>query len=372
VIDVLVLGTGSLARQFAYALALQAERPLKVWIASRNMAAAVEVAHLCGMRSDIVGPRSVFQGHFFPWTDLSEAADTLYKAQPRIILHASSLQSPWTLDPGASVWGRCVQNSGFGVTLPLQAALLIYLLQALQKSTITSVVVNACYPDWVNAAVKWCEYPVFCGIGNVCILESAVRMARNAKRGSDLSLIAHHSHLAALQSSDHPSILPSIWEEEKPIDAASISWRPLREIYGSELNILTGALAAKLILKMLSGESFVANVPGPMGLPGGYPVSICGSALSLHLPKEVSLTDAVQRNDDAGFADGVRVHQDGRVEFSEVAHQVLSRLSRDFPRTISSKDLLDLSDELLKLRARIEGSPEPLSNLSIDRFRTRS
>jgi hypothetical protein len=355
VIDVLLLGTGSLARQFAYALALQSETSVSVCIGSRIRSDAIEVAHLCKMRSLIAGTKSMFQGCFFSWDNLSEAARIIHEFQPRVIFHASSLQSPWTMDPTTNPWSEVVRRVGFGITLPLQASLLIYLLRAVNETTEMPIIVNACYPDWVNAAVTWLDYPVFCGIGNIGIIESAFRAECEVETGAHVRLIAHHSHLAALQASAPSQIFPRIWVDRESIDPASITFRSLREISGQELNVLTGALAADLIRRILAGKHFAAHVPGPVGLPGGYPVTIRGSEMHLDLPAEISLVDAVRWNSEAGLRDGIRVHEDGMVEFSEVASLTLRNLSADIPMKFPSQQLMEVASVMLELRSRLVG-----------------
>ena len=191
--DLLVLGTGSLARQSVYALAPHATRPLTVCIAGRDATAASEVAQLCNMRANTGGAGHRFQSHAFPWNDMAAAAELLQSIRPRAILHASSLQSPWSLQWSASEWSRVVHRGGFGLTLPLQAALLIFLLQAVRQACVAPLIVNACYPDWVNAATQWCDYAVFCGTGNVGILESVVRTEQRLSQDVDLRLL-HTTH----------------------------------------------------------------------------------------------------------------------------------------------------------------------------------
>ncbi|MEE3922695.1 hypothetical protein V2I01_42960 [Micromonospora sp. BRA006-A] len=50
-----------------------------------------------------------------------------------------------------------------------------------------------------------------------------------------------------------------------------------------------------------------ASLPGPLGLPGGYPVRLTGGRTELRLPAELPVAQAVAWNTAAGRRDGVEV-----------------------------------------------------------------
>jgi hypothetical protein len=187
------------------------------------------------------------------------------------------------------------------------------------------------------------DCPVFCGIGNVGIIESAIKAERRLEDHIPLRIVAHHAQLAALQAGAALKHYPIVWEGEKALDPTTISFTSLQEIHGRELNVLTGALAAKLVLKILSGASFSTNVPGPIGLPGGYPVTIRGQELRFDLPDSMTLEEATLRNSEAGFQEGVRVLHDGTIEFSDAATLALREVRPRIPQRIASSEILELS-----------------------------
>ena len=90
-----------------------------------------------------------------------------------------------------------------------------------------------------------------------------------------------------------------------------------------------------------------------MGLPGGYPVHVRGSELSLRLPSGVTREIAVSRNADAGSHDGVRVLPDGTIQFSSAAAEELRRLSKDLPGVLRSEQIPEFADEMLRLREHL-------------------
>jgi len=60
----------------------------------------------------------------------------------------------------------------------------------------------------------------------------------------------------------------------------------------------------------LTGADVATHVPGPNGLPGGYPVRVHGGKVSLRLPSGLSEAEAVARNEQSATRDGVRADMD--------------------------------------------------------------
>ena len=59
---------------------------------------------------------------------------------------------------------------------------------------------------------------------------------------------------------------------------------------------ISGARGVPLILALVEGRSWRGQVPGPDGLPGGYPVKLENGALALDLPAGVSQQEAIAWN----------------------------------------------------------------------------
>ena len=60
-------------------------------------------------------------------------------------------------------------------------------------------------------------------------------------------------------------------------------------------------------------------MPGPFGLPGGYPVPVAGTHMELNLPADLSEEKAIAWNEKIAVADGVKIHSSGYVESPEPA-----------------------------------------------------
>jgi hypothetical protein len=199
-VDILVLGTGSLARNFVYALASSSNASFSVHIPGRALSVASEIEQVAQMRATVSQRPSRFSSGLMSWDNLDEAAQILDQLKARLIVHAASLQSPRALEQMACRWAQLVKHAGFGITLPLQTYLLLYLNRAIRLANLHSIIVNASYPDWVNMAMVKAGLPILCGVGNIAILESPCKTKTNIHQGRNIRLAAHHYHLASLSS----------------------------------------------------------------------------------------------------------------------------------------------------------------------------
>ncbi|MFM9616239.1 hypothetical protein ACKI18_47855, partial [Streptomyces niveiscabiei] len=59
---------------------------------------------------------------------------------------------------------------------------------------------------------------------------------------------------------------------------------------------ISGASGVPMLLAMAAGRSWRGHVPGPNGLPGGYPVRLVGRALELELPVGLTQAEAIAWN----------------------------------------------------------------------------
>ena len=56
----------------------------------------------------------------------------------------------------------------------------------------------------------------------------------------------------------------------------------------------------------------IVNAPGPIGLPGGYPVRLSSRGAEIVLPEDISLKEAIKINEDGGRYDGIEhIEDDG-------------------------------------------------------------
>ena len=171
--DLVLIGTGSLARSICYSLADTA-RGGQVTILGRDPSTVREIAIVAGARARANGTSWIFEGISTDIANGPMLTERLAATQPRIILQAASLQSFWETESGTSAWAKMLREGGYGVTIALQAALIDRTALAAAEAAPNAILLNACYPDAVNPLLAQRNRRVLSGVGNIAILEEIV------------------------------------------------------------------------------------------------------------------------------------------------------------------------------------------------------
>jgi len=247
-----------------------------------------------------------------------------------------------------------VARAGFGLTLPLQATLALKLSKSVKKNNVGSIVINACYPDCVNPVIHQSNLPIHLGIGNVAILAAMLKRCYHSSRDT-LKVIAHHYHLATVISQRGrvpASSRPQVWLDEVRTSVPSSFYRPLQKIIGAELNNVTSCTSLSAIKALLNRSKVFTHAPGPLGLVGGYPVTISEGHVTVCLPETLPLSDAIQWNREGSRLDGVEVI-DQHVTFSPRAYVALRAKTDVVPQRFPVTQIEGVSREMMALRARL-------------------
>jgi hypothetical protein len=258
--DIVIIGSGSLARGIVYALSQAVRGSLRIAIIGRSRAKISQLALTANARAARFGTRPLF----FPlgMTEFRAAAFSraLRSLKPKVMLLAASLQSPWENALGHNAWTRLIAEGGFGITLPLQLRLAAELSRGAVDSE--SPIVNACYPDCVNVALDRLGLRTTCGIGNSAIVEAFCRSRRDIG-SSDVRVVGHHGHLGAWWHGRTSERQPRVWVKGKEIASARL--RPRLGPIGEKLNSVTSATASRVLMSLLGGETLHTSVPGVAG-----------------------------------------------------------------------------------------------------------
>jgi hypothetical protein len=100
------------------------------------------------------------------------------------------------------------------------------------------------------------------------------------------------------------------------------------------------------------------SLPGPLGLPGGYPVRLtAGRGIALDLPAGLDRDAAIAWNERAGRRDGVEI-RDGRVSFPARAAAALARYAPDLAAGWPVAALDEVTARLTALRQRLRHQGE--------------
>ncbi|MFI1395454.1 hypothetical protein [Streptomyces sp. NPDC020681] len=316
-----VIGTGSLARAVCVALARTpaAQGPGQVHVLGRDSRRAASVCYLARAEAALCRvPRRFTPGDL----DADDAVlkEHLEALRPATVLVCASWHSPWERDRTPSAWTRLLDRCGFAATLPLQAAVALRVGRALQQEEFQAQLVNACYPDAVNPLLYRLGLPVVCGVGNGTLVTASVEAALGPAARRGLRVLAHHRHL---HRPDRPDEEARVWLGNHELGGVGQLLSQQRGVPREALNPVTAHTVARLLTALHGGPELRTAVPGPQGLPGGYPARVSRRHVALDLPAGLSRSDAVAYNERLTFAEGVRIDADGDVHFAPSVQEAL-------------------------------------------------
>ncbi|WP_143046966.1 hypothetical protein [Amycolatopsis xylanica] len=325
---VAVIGSGSLARAVVYSLADVLTEPVDVHLLARSSGPLATMAHIATRRSALLGGQARFTAH---------PLDTVV-AGAEVVLNCSSTHSSAEARVRPSAWTDLIKACGIALALPFHAAF------AARMSRIAgdALFVNAAFPDAVNPVLAALSLPIHCGAGNIATLA--------ASAGGDIRMLAHHYHL-----STPPRDEARMWIGADEVTDVRDRLAPLRACERPMLNDLTGHTAALLVRDLLREGPIRTHVPGPLGLPGGYPVLLEQGRIELDLPPGVSEADAVAWQLTWGALDGVAVDRRGRATYSDHVLEAAERYVK-LPSTMEPAETIAFAEELDLVRKRLRGN----------------
>jgi hypothetical protein len=353
-----VVGTGGLSRAVCYSLAAMSpaggmatvgtvgSAPGHVVVIGRSLDKARQLCFVANARAALSGRAVTFE----PFA--GEPETVLSTVRVAGVLVCASSQSPWERLTRPSAWTDLMDRAGFGLTLPFQAELAARVGRAVAALDPRPWLVNACFPDAVNPLLAALGVPVLCGVGNIALLAASAQAALELPDQRRLRMLAHHVHLHA-PAAGEPEALG--WLDGEPVDVAALL-AGQRAAERTELNQVTGHATALLLADLVGGTETATHLPGPLGLPGGYPVTVRGTDLALRLPVGMSRDDAIAFNQRAALADGIVVDGD-RIRFGPAAIAELEHLAPALSNGFPVTELPSATAELQALRTRLRAQP---------------
>lgn len=359
--DILVVGSGSVAETTCRALALTAPCPLRVAVLGRSRAWVDDLSALANALSGARGTRVVFVADTIDWSAADDLPTKLDRYRARVVFQTASLQSPWDfLGVAAETrWKELVWDAGNAIILPTQVALVKQVAEVAKTLDPTPIVVNACFPDWVNPILRHLDLPITCGIGNVAMFASCLKSRYPTDR---VQIVGHLYHFFKILGTSHSELDgPRVWINESEVpdveNALAAAFHDLRSVNarGKLVNEIVGAVSSEVLLALLAETTIATHVPGPNGLPGGYPVRIGAGRVELDLPPACDETTAITLNRQGAYDMGAAViDAAGFSRFSSTAEAVLTPYAPRFAAGFHIDDLDAASAELTALRDRLE------------------
>lgn len=353
--DILISGTGAFAARIAFDIAATAREPVAVTIAGRNLERLNWLRTASNARAALFGTQARFET--LPRDLLAPGASDmlLAEADPRIVVQAASIQTSQVIAQSGNAWTRLVAEGGLSATAVFQALISSRVAAAITRSGRAIPFVNCSFPDVVNGMLTALGHEVVGGMGNVAILSNVFAGSRSVPRGAGIKVLAHYQNLAAWRRApiERNGAPPRVW-----IDGSEVA-----DVYARFADIqltpepvieISGASGVPMLLAMAAGQDWAGHVPGPNGLPGGYPVKLAAGRLELDLPPGVTRDDAIAWNLAFEQANGLVVEPGGTARFTGRLRDEIGRHRPALRDGFRLSDLEAVSEELLTLRAELE------------------
>jgi len=261
--DVVIIGWGTFGRSLFEALRARYPGDVSIAIVSRGSAARRSAGGGLSEKHDAATHLTRY--YQVPSYSVDALRHVLCRLRSQVLVVCASPQSPREAEVAPSRWTKCMQDH-YAVTALLHLTVPLAVAIARGSTPMAeAVMLNACYPDLVNAMLKALGYTRITGLGNVGILSDSIA----ERGGSEKLLVGHHWHL---RHEYEPEDGPLFW------DADAGTFRTARTapvmVSADEIYSRAAAHSAKVIGSLVDGPRFETSLPGPHGLVGGYPVVV--------------------------------------------------------------------------------------------------
>ncbi len=336
---VLILGQGVLGGDVLDFL-LQGDVPLDIVVGARMEEKALHRVNLARYTAMNLGRSRPVDIIRIDLMNVEATAEAIDRIKPDIIFNATTLHSWWVITKLPLDAFRKLDEARGGIWTPMHQVLIRRLMKAVRMANCGAAVVNASYPDVVNAALAAEGLAPTVGIGNIANAVPGLRLAAAHMLSVDPSSIevrffAQHYLSYRMPSTGGTDGAPyhltvyanglEIPRDEIDHDVLfSLVAGPFRRVKGLAGQSVTASSATAMLLALARRSGEVVHAPGPLGLVGGYPVRVSQSGLLIDLPAKLTLDDAIDINRQCQRFDGIEsVDDDGTVRFTERSVGVL-------------------------------------------------
>jgi hypothetical protein len=352
--DVLISGTGAFAARIAFDIAATAQEPVTVTIAGRNRERLDWLRTAANARAALFGRPARFSTLAIDLLAPGAADELLASGEPRILVQAASIQTSQVIAQSGNAWTRLVAEGGLSATAVFQALISSRVAAAITRRGQPVPLVNCSFPDVVNGMIAALGHQVACGMGNVAILSNVFAGSQGAPDEAEIKVLAHYQNLAAWRRppQERGGAAPRVWLDGREVEDVYARFADI-QLTPEPVIEISGASGVPMLLAMAAGRAWRGHVPGPNGLPGGYPVRLDGARLALDLPEGLCADEAIAWN--AGFEarNGLVVTRSGRAVFTGVLAEQIASHRPGLRDGFAVGDLEEVCADLLKLRTEL-------------------
>ena len=275
----------------------------------------------------------------FERVDLSEedaTADIVSKHNPDLVINCAVMQTWHVIRKLPKEQYERLSSATLGAWLPCQLGLSYKLMKAIKKSGVEPKVINTSLSCLTNPVLAKVGLAPTIGIGNVELIEPALRVniARKLNVPMDIIktyLVAHHLWWVYPREAGYKKgpyflkIMVNDRDVTDQFDTDELMWESIK-LYapGTEFTTVSASSTIKNMYALLSSTPIFTHSPSPNGLPGGYPILLSNQGAELALPEGITEEEAIKINEVSSKMDGIeRIEDDGTVVFAGYAHEIL-------------------------------------------------
>jgi len=355
---ILLFGTGSFAARILFDICATAGHPVAVTVAGRSPARLAWLKTAGHARANMFERPVRVSTEIADLRDAEAAAAVIARVRPKVVVQAASEQPGAVIAAKGNAWAELVAEGGLTASAVFQALLTSRVAKGVVLAGSPAYLINCCYADVVNGMIAAQGLPVTSGIGNVAIVSNAFAGAI----GPDARKLRVLAHYQTINSFRHPAAertgpLPRVWQDDAEIADVKTAFASILLTPEPVIDI-SGASGVPMMVAMAAGVPWTGHVPGPAGLPGGYPVHFDGTRIDLDLPRSIGRNAAIAWN--AGFegANGLVV-ENGRASYTGLLREKLATLSSDIAAGFEVSELETVYLAMRELRRRLLETPAP-------------
>ena len=355
--DVLICGTGSFSARIAFDLAATTNSPIHVTIAGRNRVQLDWLVTASNARAMIFNKPIRFTGREFDLLALGHAEQMIQETRPALVVQAASVQTSSVIAQKDNAWARLVREGGLSATALAQTAVSLRVAEAITASGQGSALINCAFPDVVNEIIAAAGHRVLSGFGNVGILSNIFAATLNLDP-SRIKVLSHYQNLSAFRSpaSERKGPTARVWIDDEEVADVFATFASVKLTPAPVIDI-SGATGVPVIQAWVEGRDWQGHLPGPSGLPGGYPVRIQDRHIMLDLPKGLGEAEAIDWNRGFENSNGLIVERDGTIRFKGRLAELLEIENVNITDGYHVGSFNEAFAELQTLRTKLEALP---------------
>ena len=356
----LLVGAGNLCLQILKILA--PKNAFEFVVLGRNEEATIRLCNLVALSCAQLGQHIAIKPRIADLTDIARVTRVLREEAPDMLVNCASLQS-WRVITGLPKLSfEQLDQAQFGPWLPMHLTLMHCLMQAVKASGISAKTVNAAFPDAVNPILARVGLAPDIGVGNVANLIPATqlsiaRLLECSPADVQVQLYTQHyfSHYVPRGGLPPRASYRLLYEVRDQPRAARLSDAAIfatvktefRRLGGVDGQFLTACSAVTVIEGLFSPTPVQVHAPGPLGLPGGYPVQLHDGRIDVQFSEACPQDEAVRINAICQSQDGIdEIHCDGSVTYNPTCMAVMQAMLGYSKNTMSIEQSADFAHEL--------------------------